>query len=243
MGSGTSQVTRAGDRRVYAPWVSESRPSAAKAPTESLEAPGEAQSPSALAVLYAEVDERAAQLARVHGPRLHCQRGCAGCCRDGLEVFEIEAAHIRAYHSELLASGTPAPPGPGPTGADRPKPAEIGVRPQLNVRGDPDGVFGGGRCAFLDAEDACRIYPHRPYVCRSQGLPLRWLDHDEEQELRDICPLNAGPDGVDLISQPADACFELGPFEGRLAMLQAVHQRAKPGTPLKRVALRNLFAA
>src|ERR1017187_2639898 len=26
-----------------------------------------------------------------------------------------------------------------------------------------------GACAFLDGEGACRIYPQRPYVCRSQG--------------------------------------------------------------------------
>ena len=32
-----------------------------------------------------------------------------------------------------------------------------------------------GRCAFLDAQGACRIYDARPYVCRTQGLPLRWL--------------------------------------------------------------------
>src|SRR5689334_5996084 len=50
-----------------------------------------------------------------------------------------------------------------------------------------------GACAFLDAEGRCRIYRQRPYVCRTQGLPLRWLDlgeHDHGRELRDICPLN-----------------------------------------------------
>lgn len=71
-----------------------------------------------------------------------------------------------------------------------------------------------GACAFLDGEGACRIYPSRPYFCRTQGLPLRWLEDEEEN--RDICPLNrvdAGegrgrPDGLD-----ADQCWTLGPFE------------------------------
>ncbi|MGB7568294.1 MAG: YkgJ family cysteine cluster protein, partial [Chitinivibrionales bacterium] len=31
-----------------------------------------------------------------------------------------------------------------------------------------------GLCAFLDNKGACRIYEHRPYVCRTQGLPLHW---------------------------------------------------------------------
>ena len=33
-----------------------------------------------------------------------------------------------------------------------------------------------GACAFLDDEGACRIYAERPYVCRTQGLPLRWVE-------------------------------------------------------------------
>ena len=50
-----------------------------------------------------------------------------------------------------------------------------------------------GACAFLDTDGACRIYADRPYVCRTQGLPLRWIDeghNGELVELRDICPLN-----------------------------------------------------
>ncbi|MBK7707050.1 MAG: hypothetical protein IPJ30_15135 [Acidobacteria bacterium] len=48
-----------------------------------------------------------------------------------------------------------------------------------------------GACAFLD-QDACRIYPDRPYVHRTQGLPLRWIEDDLEEafKYRDICPLN-----------------------------------------------------
>ena len=96
-----------------------------------------------------------------------------------------------------------------------------------------------GACAFLDpaGSGACRIYAHRPYVCRTQGLPLRWLDGDDDDtvERRDICPLNeAGPA---IESLPDEACWTLGPYEGRLATIQSVeHGR------LVRVALRGLFA-
>jgi Fe-S-cluster containining protein len=95
-----------------------------------------------------------------------------------------------------------------------------------------------GACAFLDEAGACRIYAQRPYVCRTQGLPLRWLDEGsdgEPIELRDICPLNeAGPP---LEQLPEERCWSIGEFEGRLAELQ----RSASGGNMHRVALRALF--
>jgi hypothetical protein len=105
----------------------------------------------------------------------------------------------------------------------------------LLVEGEPHPP---GACAFLDREGACRIYADRPYVCRSQGLPLRWIDENaggERVELRDICPLNSAGEPIEAL--PAEACFELGPFEARLAALQA----SLDGGALRRVALRALF--
>ena len=96
-----------------------------------------------------------------------------------------------------------------------------------------------GGCAFLAGNDTCRIYAHRPYVCRTQGLPLRW-DGDDGGEGRDICPLNVDPLGVPLGGLKADQCWELGPWEGRLASLAAERQGS---FELRRVSLRGLFAA
>jgi uncharacterized protein len=155
--------------------------------------------------MYAEIDRRAARLFRLHGARLNCRRGCAGCCVDGLTVFEIEAANIRQNHPDLLKNET------------------------------PNSESGG--CAFLDADGACRIYESRPYVCRTQGLPLRWLEEidDEIFELRDICPLNeAGGAAVEEL--PEEICWTIGEFEEKLALLQI-----ESGGDLKRIALRELF--
>ena len=155
--------------------------------------------------LHAEVDADARDLARAHGSRLRCARGCSSCCVDGLTVLEVEADRIRAAHAALLAAGAPHPK---------------------------------GACAFLDVEGACRIYADRPYVCRTQGLPLRWLEEDEHEEIieqRDICPLNA--EGPALDSLPESACWLIGPYEQRLIDL---HLRASPD--MQRVALRALFA-
>ena len=101
------------------------------------------------------------------------------------------------------------------------------------------GAGPEGACAFLDAEGACRIYAHRPYVCRTQGLPLRWLERDEDDapaEVRDVCPLNADG-GPPLEELTAEECWTLGPFEERLG----ARQGSLDGGLGERVALRSLF--
>jgi len=93
-----------------------------------------------------------------------------------------------------------------------------------------------GGCAFLDAAGQCRVYEHRPYVCRTQGLPLRWIEEDEDTgevfEARDICPKNVA--GTPLEELATEECWSIGPFEERLAREQSDGAR---------VALRSLFAS
>jgi len=95
-----------------------------------------------------------------------------------------------------------------------------------------------GACAFLGKAGACRVYGERPYVCRTQGLPLRWLEENERGELielRDICPLNA--EGEPLETLPEPACWTLVPLEER----QRRTQEAADSGAGRRVALRALL--
>jgi len=95
-----------------------------------------------------------------------------------------------------------------------------------------------GACAFLGEQDQCRIYDDRPYVCRTQGLPLRWIEEPEDgrvAELRDICPLNEK--GVPVEELDPAACWTIGPFEEKLAKLQLQIDQSQ----FKRIALRDLF--
>jgi Fe-S-cluster containining protein len=94
-----------------------------------------------------------------------------------------------------------------------------------------------GKCAFLNEEGACRIYNARPYVCRTQGLPLRWLEEIEEEiyELRDICPLNDAGEAVEELNE--DDCWTIGEAEAQLSEMQF----KKDGGEMRRVRLRDLF--
>ncbi len=113
-----------------------------------------------------------------------------------------------------------------------------------NIRSRHSALLNGeiphppGGCPFLDGVGGCRIYRDRPYVCRTQGLPLRWIDETEDGavvEMRDICPLNVAGPAVETL--PEADCWEIGPYESRLALLQEDFG----GRQLKRVALRDLF--
>ena len=110
------------------------------------------------------------------------------------------------------------------------------AHPDLLRESEP-GPIGG--CAFLDAAGACRVYEDRPSVCRSQGLPLRVFYEDEVEEIRerrDICPLNLeGGPALDILTE--DQCWLVGPFELRLAAIDA----SFAGEGARRVALRSLF--
>lgn len=98
-----------------------------------------------------------------------------------------------------------------------------------------------GACAFLTPDGLCSIYEFRPQVCRTQGLPLQWLEADGDQQLvyRDICPLNE--DLVDLQTLPEHECWHIGAVEERLALLNGLAERAGFSDG-RRVKLRELFS-
>lgn len=123
----------------------------------------------------------------------------------------------------------------------------FGVEAERIRRGAPEVLRQAparpGRCAFLARDLSCRVYAHRPYVCRTQGLPLRWVEVEEGPEgrelveSRDICELNV--EGEPLEALAPEDCWTLGAVEGKLAALEALRTEGAP----QRVALRDLFEA
>jgi Fe-S-cluster containining protein len=106
--------------------------------------------------------------------------------------------------------------------------------PELLAHGAPHAEGG---CAFVGEGNDCRIYAHRPYVCRTQGLPLRWIEQEGNRdpvELRDICPLNEEGEPIETLL--AEDCWTIGPTEERLGQLQLAG-----GGGARRTPLRDLF--
>ena len=100
-----------------------------------------------------------------------------------------------------------------------------------------ENAHENGACAFLDENGGCRIYESRPYVCRTQGLPLRWFDEIDREiyEFRDICPLNENGAPIEELTE--NECWTIGEPETHLAELQSEFDN---GT-MRRILLRELF--
>lgn len=138
-----------------------------------------------------------------HPGEIRCASGCSDCCEDGLTITGVEAAAIRAYLTAL------------PTDAR----ARLGAR----------AAGGGGRCAALDEDGRCAIYPARPLVCRSHGLPIR-LREGGLPVVRACAHNFTG-------GLPDDDCVL---DQATLSTLLAAVDRACGGTPGERFAVRAL---
>jgi len=173
-------------------------------------APGETTAAlAALAALHVETDDRFAATTAAIGTPIGCRPGCADCCQDDLRVWQVEADAIEAWVRRRAAGATPLV------------------------------VHERGACAFLGADRRCQIFEVRPYVCRSQGAVLAWIDGDDDSERRATCEVHL--QGVDLMALPSTAAFELGPAEQRLVAIATQQLSIAGGRGLpKRVALRTL---
>jgi Fe-S-cluster containining protein len=95
-----------------------------------------------------------------------CEPGCSSCCHVWLSVCAVEEAQLTAAISELPSSQR----------------AEVAERAELELAREQRGE-SGPRCALLDVDGRCSVYEHRPLVCRTQGLALRYP--------HDVVPLSA----------------------------------------------------
>lgn len=95
-----------------------------------------------------------------------CGPGCSSCCHAWLSLSAVEAAELTRAIAAL-----PEP--------ERQALAQRGRHElEREQRGEPDP-----RCALLDDDGRCAVYAHRPLVCRTQGLALRYP--------RDVIPVSA----------------------------------------------------
>ena len=77
-------------------------------------------------------------------------------------------------------------------------------------------ISGGEQCTLLE-DNRCSIYPQRPLICRTQGLPIGYVDETNEQIEVSACPLNFSDDHP----FEYDDLLLLDPFNSRLAALNS----------------------
>ena len=138
--------------------------------------------------LYQKVQDFEARLSEPTKRGLKCKQGCSACCHQRFSVFSIEADHIKNWFAALSESEK--------------KSLLENWREDLSLRSPDDKTLA---CVFLDDKGACTIYPARPLICRTQGLPLALLKEEtQSRQQLDICPLNrdvlAGVEAGDILN-------------------------------------------
>ncbi len=111
------------------------------------------------------VDDGVAPVVARHRAHVQCRAGCSDCCHQSFRVADLEGDYL----AEGLASL-----GEG----DR---ADILARARA---WRPDARMP---CPVLSEAGECRLYEHRPRICRKYGIPL-WHP-DRPHEVR-TCPKN-----------------------------------------------------
>ncbi len=167
----------------------------------------------------ARIDAHAQGVFEAHAAKIECKAGCSGCCHRDLTVFPVEAAAITAWIAEEQ-------PDLSPSQAPTVSPRALQV---LELDGDEP-------CAMLDRQGLCRIYPVRPLICRTHGLPL--AIPGERGVYGDVCPLSFD-EGTSLSELPSEDFLNLETVNTVLAALNAQFTQATDG-PRHRVALREL---
>jgi Fe-S-cluster containining protein len=129
-------------------------------------------------LLHANIAQFFESFSQKHGGHMACREGCAACCHTAISVFASEAAEILAWFESQ-------------TKETREKLQAIWREPQKQGA----DALGKPRmpCSFL-RNNSCTVYEARPTICRSQGLPLMFREHNpktKETTLHiDHCPLN-----------------------------------------------------
>jgi Fe-S-cluster containining protein len=111
------------------------------------------------------IDEGVAPVIEKHGAQIQCRPGCSDCCHQTFRVSEVEGEHLR----EGLA--------------DAPRT----VRVDIEARARAWVADARQPCPVLSEDGRCRLYRHRPRICRKYGIPLWHPDRPEEVR---TCQLN-----------------------------------------------------
>jgi len=140
--------------------------------------------------LVAKVDALCRKVVTEFDEHISCQPGCDGCCRH-LSLFSVEAVALAMALQELPA-----------------------VEAE-HIRKLASAATTNSHCPLLQ-NGRCLLYPARPIICRSHGLPLLVIQDGTKRI--DYCPQNFR--GVPAI--PAGAVINLDLLNTTLATINAL---------------------
>ncbi|HEY8143103.1 MAG TPA: YkgJ family cysteine cluster protein [Kofleriaceae bacterium] len=148
-----------------------------------------------------------------HGDQMQCAAGCHACCLGGLTVTSVEAEEIRGALAAL----------------------SVDARERAAARAAAEDRT---RCAALEEDGRCAIYPARPLVCRSHGLPIR-MASERGLPVVSACELNftaRGPAAAD-----GDCILDQTTLSLTLGAIARAHADEVGGDLAERVSLADLL--
>jgi len=133
-----------------------------------------------LAVLAEQVDGDFAAIHQRQAARMQCRAGCSACCRARLSITRVEEVFLRRGLATLSDE----------------RRAELSARAREENR---------EMCPALDGDGRCGVYPFRPLICRTYGVPLRHRGAVAlvNPPVIDVCDLNFNGTPLKLLP-PAD---------------------------------------
>jgi len=164
--------------------------------------------------LIFKVDKVCQELEKIYREHLVCRPGCSQCCEVERTVCSIEAYVVEKQLSSLSARK---------------------IKRLRKLHKDDDET-----CPML-LRNRCVIYPVRPIVCRTHGLPIFY--REAEREFVDYCRLNFTqlPENYEFEEK---CILDMNPFNVELIQLDKKffeHVSAKTWHPDKRRSLKNIL--
>ncbi|MEM6290099.1 MAG: YkgJ family cysteine cluster protein [Myxococcota bacterium] len=111
------------------------------------------------------IDDDVAPVVERYREHIECARGCSDCCQQSFEVSALEGAYLREGLQHV----------------------DTEVREDIIERARAYSSGTRTPCPVLSETGACRLYEHRPRICRKYGIPL-W--HPDRPDRVDTCPKN-----------------------------------------------------
>ena len=158
--------------------------------------------------LIAALDAEIGRVAQLHAATLSCGPGCASCCLS-FSVLPLEAACLRDT---------------------------IGALPPASQARLARNLAAGDKRCHLLINELCSIYAARPIICRTQGLPLAYVDEERETVEVSACPLNFP---AEYPFTPESLLF-MDWFNARLFELNLAWCRKQGLAPDRRIPLREI---